>query len=383
MNKTTSQANHTYLLWPIAVLCLLTFGVFFTTREVPKQQEIRSHAQVEQFDTPTTASPAAELGTISFSLPGIASQEGNVAPLHKTRDVVLFFYDRNSNFANPQVKPLYTFKTTVTFDADPASSTYATFVHKHLSLSPSVPNGTFQVGLKTNQAVLTFFKADNQTALGVPVAVGAGRDFNLSFGRLITGDIAPIPEGNNAVNIEDYNEMMNCFGELLNTSFCTAKAVTDLDDNGVVDGIDYNILLRSLKLLLFYKNTEQTKTNIISPSPTLRPTLPSAKNNITQNTSWSVIIFTCVLIVFAAGFMVLFKHKIPWISLFGNNDKEYFIKQDKNDEEGWFTLADDHGQIRGHYTGGKIHDGFARVKGLMKSDSGKQYMEITKIVWED
>src|SRR5258706_2631534 len=106
MKKNLQKQDSKYLLWPLIVLAFLTIGVFFTASQVPKQQELRSHAQVFQnpslfaqdfstpdTDTPTpTPPPPAPKGVdatinIPVSLPGNSSSGAHTNPIHQTRNI--------------------------------------------------------------------------------------------------------------------------------------------------------------------------------------------------------------------------------------------------------------------------------------------------------
>lgn len=56
----------------------------------------------------------------------------------------------------------------------------------------------------------------------------------------VPGDI----DGDNVINIKDYNIIAGCFGE----KSCNNKDIADLNEDGAIDGIDYNIFLKSLSL---------------------------------------------------------------------------------------------------------------------------------------
>lgn len=380
----TQQNNHSYLLWPLAVLVLLTIGVFLTTREIPKEQDIRSRAQVEEPIEEDLVIPedlqTGAVFNVSFSLPGIASQAGS--PVRQARPIQLLFYNPDSNTADLSVKPLYTLDGQVTFDKK-----NSTFVITDWQPQETPPEGDYQVGLKTDQALIKIIKQKETDLRGKIFALNDFTIYDLDFGRLLTGDIVPLPHGDNAVDVADYNELINCYGIHVTSDTCTAKTLADLDDNGVVDGIDYNIMLVSFRSLLS-RSVVPVVSAAPSPSPTIivQPTAavtapPEATGS--KNTVWDALALLVVFLIFSAGILMLFRHKIPFLSSFGNGDKEYFIKQDAQDEKGWFTLAGDSGQIRGHYAGGEIKDGFAKVRGEMKSDGTSNYLEISKIVWED
>lgn len=68
----------------------------------------------------------------------------------------------------------------------------------------------------------------------MPPVYMAGGDFN----------------GDNLINILDYNLLMGCYSDLLPASSCTPqmKALTDLYDAGQVNSVDYNLFLREISV---------------------------------------------------------------------------------------------------------------------------------------
>lgn len=62
------------------------------------------------------------------------------------------------------------------------------------------------------------------------------------------------------VNVLDYNILTSCYGPKITEAACTFKARVDLDKDGTVAGIDYNMFLRG-----FFT---QQETERISPTPT-------------------------------------------------------------------------------------------------------------------
>ena len=66
---------------------------------------------------------------------------------------------------------------------------------------------------------------------------------------LVTADI----NGDNQLDILDYNALIGCFGSKQTSSTCTAAPTgqsqgADITDDGVVDGTDYNLFLRELSI---------------------------------------------------------------------------------------------------------------------------------------
>lgn len=61
---------------------------------------------------------------------------------------------------------------------------------------------------------------------------------------LITGDI----NADNIINIQDYIRLTDCYGDLTQNTTCTdeQKTATDLNDDGQVNFIDYNLFIREI-----------------------------------------------------------------------------------------------------------------------------------------
>ncbi|HXS14585.1 MAG TPA: dockerin type I domain-containing protein [Candidatus Saccharimonadales bacterium] len=58
----------------------------------------------------------------------------------------------------------------------------------------------------------------------------------------IVGDL----NNDGVVDLLDYNLLMSCYGDKFNTSTCLVGNAADLSGDGVVDGVDYNILIRAM-----------------------------------------------------------------------------------------------------------------------------------------
>lgn len=79
--------------------------------------------------------------------------------------------------------------------------------------------------------------------------VTAGQVNNVPQVAIVNGDI----NNDNKTDLLDYNILVNCYGIKQNTSSCTMPPASqtpgaDLDDDGTVDGIDYNLFLRELSV---------------------------------------------------------------------------------------------------------------------------------------
>ena len=381
MKKTPNQSSK-YLLWPLAILIFLTVAVLFTSKEIPKQQEIRSRAQVDQS---TQSYPIINL---SFAVPGIGTQAGNLKPLHPVRPVTIRFYNPDTNTFDKAVKPLYEAKTLAVFDGDSTSPNYGTFQTSNFHLGTTVPAGKYQIAFKTDQAVQQLIRDNPANLAGHIFEVSDKTIITLPLQNLIVGDIAPLPDGDNLVDEVDYAALTSCFGTRINDSNCPSKDFADLDDNGVVDGVDYNLMLLGHKHLtdlgFFDIRTSKTPVQNLKTTPVVTKA-PSTKPITTQNPSSGMGIFITIII-----FILILSAGIYWFKkVRGAGGKEYYIKK-KLDESTvdsgqggvWLTLVDDAGQTLGHYNKTDVKDGFARIKGKTKTEDGKTFIEISEIIWE-
>lgn len=198
--------------------------------------------------TPTPEGPVVSL---SFSLPGISTLGGNIKPLRPEREVRILFYNRDSNVADKNVRPLHVIKTKVNLDTDPSSRTYMKFVNPYIDVGKEVIGQSYQIGLKTSQSLIMVLKEPGSKKIGGDLYKmrREGDIIRLPSQEMIIGDIYPVPDSDNVMDINDYNMLRNCFGQLAVTKKCNSGSTADLDDNGVIDGTDYNLMLLSFQIL--------------------------------------------------------------------------------------------------------------------------------------
>ncbi|HSW87647.1 MAG TPA: hypothetical protein VLG12_00620, partial [Candidatus Saccharimonadales bacterium] len=186
--------------------------------------------------TPTSSSGNTPTPTIinttinlQLSLPGIGTGVGNTHPFHPLRPITFYLYNIDTN-------NLITKQNSVVFDG-----TY--FVRPVISLG-EIPDGNYQVFIHSPQYLTTRLA---QTTGTNSIQIKNGQAIQVTPNALIAGDIAPIhgaTYGDNVLDILDYNSLLSCYGRKSGSSACKDKAAADLDDNGVIDAIDYNIMLR-------------------------------------------------------------------------------------------------------------------------------------------
>ena len=146
---------------------------------------------------------------------------GNTNPLHPQRPVTLTIFDTNNNqVAKQQGTVSYNqaaqnFQGTVSL-TNLASGNYLVKLHMDGFLDTLVP------GIQSIKA--------SQTNT-IPTV------------SLIAGDV----ENNNQLDIQSYNTIFSCYGSKFTTAACLSKEA-DLNDDGVVDGEDYNLFLRELSV---------------------------------------------------------------------------------------------------------------------------------------
>jgi dockerin type I repeat protein len=155
----------------------------------------------------------------------------NTNPLHKTRPLTLEVF----NATNALI-----YQDTVNAAVAPGTDRYVATVPLDWQRDWS-PGGNATVVLVKVKLDYTLFKQVAGFYL-----IKAGTDTALPDTSVRVGDV----NQDNAVNITDYNLMMQCYSDLQPPKGpCSAslKRASDLNDDGYVNGIDYNLMLRILQ----------------------------------------------------------------------------------------------------------------------------------------
>ncbi|HVZ58462.1 MAG TPA: SdrD B-like domain-containing protein [Patescibacteria group bacterium] len=151
----------------------------------------------------------------------------NKNPLHPTIRVTVEIYTANEPSTLVISKTL-----SATYDSSlggfPAS----------LDLGTDFPTGSYNLVIKSDRHLT---KRYPQT-----ISITSGTTRTLSPVHLIAGDV----DGDNALTILDYDLISGCFSDIEAPVSCTTdnKIKTDLNDDGVVNQIDYNLFLRELSV---------------------------------------------------------------------------------------------------------------------------------------
>lgn len=427
-------------LWLLIFVCnvVLFYSIRFfinasTTRTAnviqPTNQAVQDPSLPTDIPTPipTAVGPIVDL---AFSLPGIGTNGGNLIPSHPDRNANIYLYNSDSNTSDKGVMPVYSISTHAVYDDDPNSPTFTFFVNKYVDLG-AVVDGRYQIAIQTPQGLRQLIKPLDGKGI-------RGELFDLSTRHLsilpplvmITGDIYPSPNGDKVMDINDYNALVSCFNAQVNSPSCADAGLGDLDDNGVVDGIDYNIMLTNFRTLLrlgFPVPTlsvfpAPTKSEAIAVTPIEDISATSVPVPIKPSSSGSfgaIIIF--ILLVFILGILAFISYKFHLLKILfpkksesqstvetppadetadqavdqtdskiptGDTiEKSGFLKKvsfDAQTNGTWVTLADDSGTTRGFYPKDNVSDGFVKIKGTMKNDQDyKPYIFITEINAED
>ena len=275
-------------IWAIFIIAnaALAYAYHFSTHADTKVQSVTSvllDSPSPSAEPSTAADPAISQApkgptlSLDFTIPGIGSGGGNLSPKRLQRNVTIYLYGTDVNSMNKTVKPLYTIKGIAYYDSNKDSPTYTTYYTNPIDLGAAVKDGSYQVAFRTDQSLRTLIK-DNPSDISGKIISLAFNQQTPPFGTqtVLMGDTIP-KDGDNSIDISDYNAFINCFGERDTSAFCSANNYGDFNDDGVIDGIDYNILLLSFQALL---NQGQP-----IPQITLAPTGPQRVSRLSHLTT--------------------------------------------------------------------------------------------------
>lgn len=220
--------------------------------EAPTDILLMDATTATKSSTPTET--YASIGIINAAL---GTSSGNIKLLHPTRQITI-------TLKNLATKKTYTEKGEVTFDGNKS------FTNAHILLG-TIPTGTYQILIALPGTLQKFLVQANgsntfRIKTGTPIVIPPL--------TVIPGDIAPIPNsnepyGDNILDISDYNQLVSCY-KTIQLASCTDrdKLASDLNDDGNINEIDYNILLRSFATRDGDSLTTATATPTMPISPT-------------------------------------------------------------------------------------------------------------------
>lgn len=175
-----------------------------------------------------TASPTPAPGstTLSFNLilPGVGGLAGNPNPLTPTKQLKIQVF----NSTNQQVGGDKT--GNIIFDSQ--SGMFKGTVNLGV-----ISSGTYTIKVKTDRYLRKLISGVQNLVEGLN---------QMPQTTMVVGDI----NGDNKLNIADYNIIVTCFGNKANSSSCGAvnKQAADLNDDGKISDPDYKLFIDSLSV---------------------------------------------------------------------------------------------------------------------------------------
>ncbi len=151
------------------------------------------------------------------------SSTSNKNPLHTDRNMIVSVIDSNNN-------PISEINGSMTYN-----STNGNFTGS-INLGTNIVSGSYIIKIKSDKYLRALVPGIQQ--------ITAGKTNNLPAVTLIAGEI----NGDNKLDILDYNILVGCYSDLLPPVNCnaTTKMQSDITDDGNVNQFDYNLFLREL-----------------------------------------------------------------------------------------------------------------------------------------
>lgn len=172
--------------------------------------------------------------------------------MHKTRTIAVQVWDSNNNevVKDQSAKVEY----------DPSNGY---FIMNNFDLGTNFIGGSYIIKVKSEGHL-------RRATKGL-VGITAGKVNTVPKLNLVAGDL----NGDNIIDIRDYNILVSCYGKDVLPISCGAseKQLSDLDDNGSVNQFDYNLFLREYSV----QNGDFGPTPNSTTAPTAMPlTMPQA-----------------------------------------------------------------------------------------------------------
>ncbi len=187
---------------------------------------------------------AAQSQSISLNaaLQGIGPNQSIKTP---QRSITMKIYDTTKDFS----KATYTAQNVVTYDQ--ASGKFVS----NFNLG-DIAAGNYQ--MVAQSATYLDTQLTDKTDGDVTFSLGPGKNAQAADFEMKAGDLAPSPPGDNFVNIIDYNAVIGCMPGSP-SSACLNKKFADINDDGVVNQKDLDILLLNFGENGFAFQTSQFK----------------------------------------------------------------------------------------------------------------------------
>lgn len=176
----------------------------------------------EQENNPTAGAPIDTTLTFKVTLPGIGTDVKlglNNTPKRMDREFNVQFISQDDEIIQEEEVTL----------------TYTNGVYQG-NLETTLPQDAYEVKIASDNSLI-------KTIPGVIQVSDTKSEFTLPTVSLITGNISQTDNSQNSLDIFDYNAMLTCFEQS-----CSFSQKADLNDDGIVDTKDFNILLRGFAI---------------------------------------------------------------------------------------------------------------------------------------
>ncbi len=176
----------------------------------------------EQENNPTAGAPIDTTLTFKVTLPGIGTDVKlglNNTPKRMDRTFTVQFLDQKGDVVLE----------------DEATLSYANGTYQGV-LDTTLSQNTYEIKIASDNSLF-------KTIPGVIQISDTKSEFTLPTVSLITGNISQTDNSQNSLDIFDYNAMLTCFEQS-----CAFSQKADLNDDGIVDTKDFNILLRGFAI---------------------------------------------------------------------------------------------------------------------------------------
>lgn len=186
--------------------------------------------------------PILDKASLTVEFQGIGP---NANPLNKTRYITIKIFKNEGPFERAD----YVAEDNIVYDGQDGK-----FKSNNFNLG-ALPDGKYQMVIQEERyldAQLTNKNGDKA------ITVSGGVVVEMAPVTMIAGDLAPGERGDNFINIIDYNAIIGCMPGAPSNS-CFNRDYADLNDDGKVDQIDFDILMKNFGEDGFAFQTDQFK----------------------------------------------------------------------------------------------------------------------------
>jgi hypothetical protein len=210
--------------------------------------------------TTLTPMPGATAANITVHFEGI-DRQNNINPKHLQRKLTLYFYKTN-NFSNNSSSNLIAVRTDLLTYVRPnlnnPSAIDGFFTNPNFNLG-MIPTDDYFVLMRSQEGSVREQVSPSQLT---HIQTGGDGTVNIIIDPSDSSNVQLLQMGDldnsGNVGIGDFNIIVDCYGVKSITTVCKAHNVTDIifstipyvdiNDDGEIDGIDYNILIRNFGL---------------------------------------------------------------------------------------------------------------------------------------